>query len=469
MILSSGPEYKIARTSADAFLAGVVVSALGFCAWSAIHGKSHLFARLAPALTVAVFVPLLFRFRPAARMLAASVFVGLGAGVYCIEALSLALVDPDRPALQAMVAAARKDGVAYDDRTRLEVLTDLHRGGVAAWPPFYPYLLLNSPLKVAGKDMLPLGSLANARTVCCNEGGKYLTYTTDEHGFRNPPGSWANVPADVAIVGASSAVSECVDDRDSLVTLLRTRYPRTITVGAGGNGPLLELASIREYLPSVKPRLVLWLFGEVHTPEYLAGEAHNPLVLQYLDPAFSQGLVIKQGQIDRAIGSWFDRGIQAEEARRSLGQRAREFAALVNTRMLMYYFIRERFSQPKTQEEFDAALYERALVEGARTVREWGGTIAVVYWPDSSRYPAGPGYSARNVDLLDAGRDKVLGIAKRNGIPAIDLSHGFPEKDAAAGNARYFYPFPAHFKPAGYDVAARKLMTGMERLRTQTK
>jgi hypothetical protein len=404
-------------------------------------------------------------------MLAASVFIGLGTGVYCVEALSIALTDPDRPALQAMEASARKDGIAYDGRTRLEVLADLRSHGVVAWPPFYPYLLLNSPLRIGDKDILPLGSLANARTVCCNESGRYLTYTTDEHGFRNPPGSWSNGPADVAdvaIVGASSAVSECVEDPDSLVTLLRARYPRTITVGAGGNGPLLELASIREYLPTVKPRLVLWLFGEVHTPEYFEGEVHNPLMLQYLDPSFSQGLAEKQDQIDHAIANYFDRGIQDEEARRSLAHRTRDFAGLKDTRMLMYYFVTARSSQPKPRAEFDARLYERALLEGVRTVGQWGGTVAVVYWPDSSRYPSGPGYSVQNVHALDEARDRILAIAKRNGVTAIDLSHSFPEKDAAR-NAQFFYPFPAHFKPAGYRLAARKLMAAMSQLEPATK
>jgi hypothetical protein len=466
MILSPAPEFKAAR-AADAVLLAVVLAALVFCAYSTLAGKSHLLARLAPALAAAVFVASLFRFRPPIRMLAASVFIGLGAGVYCIEALSLALVDPDRPALQAMIESAKKDGAAYDARTRLDVLADLRTNGIAAWPPFYPYLLLNSPLKIQRTGTLPLGSIAHARTVSCNESGKYLTYVTDEHGFRNPPGSWSNVPADIAIVGASSALSECVEDADSLVTLLRARYPRTISVGAGGNGPLLELASIREYLPAVRPRLVLWLFGEVHTPEYLEGEAHNPFALQYLDPAFRQGLAERQQQIDQAIASWFGQGLQAEQARRSLAHRTRDFAALADTRMLLYYFVTSRFSAPKVPEEFDAGLYQRALVEGVRAVHQWGGTLAIVYWPDSSRYPSGPGYSPQGVALLDAARDKVLRIAGRNGIPAIDLSHSFPEKGAAAENVRFFYPFPAHFKPAGYVAAARELLTALPQLESR--
>jgi hypothetical protein len=469
---SHDSQYPTAQTAAGITLTAALLAAAAFGVYSIKGGASHLYLRLALVSIVAVSVLLLFLFRPVVRILAASVFIGLGAGVYCVEALSIALTDPDRPALQVMEATARKDGIAYDGRTRLEVLADMHSHGVVAWPPFYPYLLLNSPLRIGDQEILPLGSLANARTICCNESGQYLTYTTDEHGFRNPPGSWSNLPADVAIVGASSAVSECVDDPDSLVTLLRARYPRTITVGAGGNGPLLELASIREYLPTVKPRLVLWLYGEVHTPEYFEAEVHNPLTLRYLDPSFTQGLAGKQDQINHAVANYFERGIREGEAEHSLAHRTRDFAALKDTRMLLYYFATARSFRPNPRvaaAEFDAALYERALLEGVKTVSQWGGTVALVYWPDSSRYPAGPGYSAQNVRALDESRDKILAIAKRNAVPTIDLSHSFPENDSAAANARFFYPFPAHFKPAGYHLAARQLIAAMAQWESAAK
>lgn len=453
------------QMASNIVLVGLVLTAVAFGIFSAAYGQSHLLFRLVLVFSVSIAVALLFRLRPDVRMLGASVFIGLGAGLYCVEGLSIALTDPDRPALHAMEEAAKKDGVVFDDRTRLEVLADMRSRGVTAWPPFYPYLLLNSPLRAGDRDILPLGSLSNARTVCCNEGGRYLLYTTDEHGFRNPPGSWSNIPADVAIVGASSAASECVDDPDSLVTLLRARYPRTITVGAGGNGPLLELASIREYLPAVRPRLILWLFGEVHTPEYLEGEVHNALALHYLDPEFRQDLFSKQKEIDRAVASYFEKGIQGEEALRRPAHRAREFAALTDTRMLMYYFATARFTPHKQAAGFDTALYERALREGVKTAGQWGGSVVVVFWPDSSRYPGGPGYSPENISRLNLLRDTILRIAAKNGASAIDLSHSFSENgNAAVSNAQFFYPFPAHFKPAGYRAAAAALIAAVSRL-----
>ena len=276
-----------------------------------VNRKSDLLVRLSPAI-VGLAAPLLLLFRPAVRLTAASVAVGTGVGLYATQLLSSILIDPDRPTLPAIERAAKATGVRYDGRTRFQAITDFRQHGSVAYPPFYPYHLLTSPLQVDGKLVVPLSSLSHALTVCCNEGGQYLTYTTDEHGFPNPPDSWSS-PAEIVFVGASTAVGESVPAADNLLWQLRARYPRTVTVGAGGNGPLLELASMREYLGVLKPKRVLWMFSESHTPEYLETEGHTPYLLRYLDdPSFNQDLLHKQPELDRAIAKYFEDGMREE-------------------------------------------------------------------------------------------------------------------------------------------------------------
>ena len=41
-------------------------------------------------------------------------------------------------------------------------------------------------------------------------------------------------PADLAFIGASTAVGEAVPPSDNLLSQLRVRYPYTVTLGAGG-------------------------------------------------------------------------------------------------------------------------------------------------------------------------------------------------------------------------------------------
>jgi hypothetical protein len=316
-------------------------------------------------------------------------------------------------------------------------------------------------LLVDGEPTIALGSIAHVTTVCCNEGGQYLIYDTDEHGFPNPPNSWSE-GVDLAIIGGSGAVSESVPVVDGLPALMRERYPRTITLGAGGNGPLLELATIREYLPALKPKHVLWLFSESHSPDYLVSEQRSEGLLRYLDVSYRQHLIDKQGAINRAIGKYFEEGIHAEHVSESWTSETRNFASLKSVRTLLYYFVTERTAHPEPV-PFDSALFERILEEGRREIGAWGGSVTAVYWPDSSRYPGICNYSPALRQIYDHTRETFLSAASKAQIPAIDLSRIYPDLPASESsrNAPYFYPYPAHMKPEGYHRAASAILSAI--------
>ena len=37
-------------------------------------------------------------------------------------------------------------------------------------------------------------------------------------------------------------------------------FPSTVNIAIKGNGPLIQLAGVREYIPIVKPEIVFWAF-----------------------------------------------------------------------------------------------------------------------------------------------------------------------------------------------------------------
>jgi hypothetical protein len=45
--------------------------------------------------------------------------------------------------------------------------------------------------------------MAEKLTVVYNEGGEFLTYTSDRHGFNNPPSVW-NAPIDIVVAVGDS-------------------------------------------------------------------------------------------------------------------------------------------------------------------------------------------------------------------------------------------------------------------------
>jgi hypothetical protein len=407
---------------------------------------------------------LLLKARPTVRLIAASILIGACAGLYTTQLLALVLTDPMRPVLLAIEKEAKSANVPFDGRTRIEAISELRTQGVIAYPPFYPYLTLESPLRINGEAIIPLASLAHARTVCCNEDGQYFTYTTDEHGFVNPPDAWSDPPVDIALVGASAAVGESVPAADSLVSQFRARYPKVVSLGAGGNGPLLELASLREYAPALKPKRVVWIFGEARTPEYLETESHSQFLLRYLDRSFRQGLLEKQDALNQAIATYFEEGIRIEQSEHTWARRATEFIMLKNFRELAYFYVTAQTAKPKPF-EFNSAVYEQALREGKQNVGVWGGKVTLVYWPDSSRYPGICNYSPQLRALYDRTHDAVLNVAAKLDIPVIDLSQSFPDLPAAVSeNTQYFYPYPAHYRPAGYRFAGSQILSQLEKL-----
>lgn len=435
------------------------IAASGF----AIAARKPLYLRAAPAV-IALGCLALLAVRPVARITIVAMAIGAWAGLYATEIASRVLYNPDLPYEQEVRKAALARGAPYDPRTRLEAILDYRSQQVNAYPPFYPYQLVDTPLMVDGRATIPLGGHSNVFVVACNEGGQYLTYTTDEHGFPNPRGLWSKTPMDVAIIGDSNAVGECVPQADGVANQLRTHFPATVTLGAGGHGPLFELATIREYLHEAKPKHVLWIYSESHTPQYLDFESHHPFLLRYLDSNFTQDLISKQPALDAAIKQYTEEGLRRERHANGWAATAHDVAILKNVRLLLYD-LRQRLHPPKPV-EFNTELFERALHQGKQEVESWGGEVTLVYWPDASRYPGIASYSPALRQRHDERHRMVLELANKLGINVIDVTPAFPDLPAsrAAENAKYFYSFPAHYTPEGYRVAGKTILSA---LRTQ--
>ena len=67
---------------------------------------------------------------------------------------------------------------------------------------------------------------------------------------------------------------------------------------------LLELASLKEYGPYLKPDLVIWQITEANDYLDLLLEKNNPILMKYLQNNFNQGLIEKQAIIDKSLMSY---------------------------------------------------------------------------------------------------------------------------------------------------------------------
>ena len=272
---------------------------------------------ISPAL-LAILLFASLRIRKSRRINLALVLFSSGVSIYALESLltvwsNLPSVGQDLERMNR-AAAANALGIEFDTRTKTQVVDDLRRRGIDAVLSVSPKALLKeqndgtmkSVISINGTEVLPLAGMDNKLVVVCNEGGQFLTYRSDQHGFNNPQQVW-HTPIDIVAVGDSFTQGWCVAPDINFVSLIRQRYPGTLNLGIEGNGPLVMLAALKEYAEIVRPKLVLWFYFEGNDLSDLNEERLSPLLNRYLTTnEFSQHLSSRQAEIDHALSAYLD-------------------------------------------------------------------------------------------------------------------------------------------------------------------
>jgi hypothetical protein len=434
-----------------------------------------------PALAAALLFASL-RLRPTYKLNLAFVLFSIGVSVYTVELLLSLSRAPDswfnsKPMWEKK-EIAKKFRVTFDTRSRLQVIEDLRTNGIDAVPAIAPLALLKkqrggylkSVIRINGTEVLPLGGVSNKVTVQCNEIGDYAIFESDEHGFANPKTTWYSSRVDIAAVGDSFTQGFCVPPNKNFVSIIRKRYPATLNLGAGGNGPLLMLASLEEYAARLKPRIVLWFYFEANDLTDLKKEADSALLMHYLTGGFEQGLFNQQSAIDRALADYIARA-EVKAAEKEKKQRAREkseseiaglnsLEATIKLRRLRntlgsVYSGSNRVTLLDTKT--DIRLFRDVLIRAKAVVAGWGGKVYFVYLPGWERYGNG------NLDVAEKDRDAVLAIVKNLGLLLIDIHSTFQ----AQPDPLVLFPFrePAHYNVEGNRLVAEAVLGSIEQFK----
>ncbi|HUP23850.1 MAG TPA: SGNH/GDSL hydrolase family protein [Thermoanaerobaculia bacterium] len=242
---------------------------------------------------------------------------------------------------------------------------------------------------------------------------------------------------EVALLGDSFAHGNCVPQGDDLASRLGASST-VLNLGMGGNGPMLMLAGLSEFLSEIRPPVVLWLYYEGNDLYNLRAEGKNRILRRYLeDPVFRQGLARQQTAIAKLT-----------ELRRRLSLLGAGGVQEV-----------ERSHRQARAEAQRLALFAEILEEARDRVAAWGGELELVYLPAWHRYHSG---FERFGDRWDGPfRHDVLAITDGLDIPIIDLHHTFatsPDRSNLFGLGPHY---PAHYSPAGYRVAAQAIAAAL--------
>ena len=418
---------------------------------------------------------------PRARLLMLCASAGVSA--YALELILQVTAPTTQPRMamstvslaadKAAVAArfATRFGVSVDTRSWDEVLRDLRMSDANAIPILTPANnlfergadgVVRSSTRIDGVEVMPLAGPSNRTTLLCNENGPWVHYRADRHGFNNPDAVWHSGDLEIALLGDSFAHGYCVPPSHSFAGLIRQRQPKTLNLGIAGDGPLLMLAALTEYLQALRPRIVLWCYFEGNDLEDLQVERRSAVLSNYLLEGFRQSGLRDQDALDRAIlaGMPPPQAASADMARTYFWNTATytavTFAKLTSVRQ------RLNLIRPITPREIDAAAdFETANLEAFRAVLEtaqrrtasWGGRLYFVYLPNWESYTTR--YRSRG----NTKRPALLALANELDIPVIDVDPVF----RSSGDPLDLFPFRqlGHYTEAGHRLVAEAIMRGL--------
>jgi len=357
--------------------------------------------------------------------------------------------------------------VSHESRNRKELLEDLNESGIETYPPIIPYLLINSKvLNGIEAGFLPLGGVSNTTTFFTNELGYFPIIKTDEHGFNNPSGLYEKSEVDIVLTGDSFAEGYSVHSNETISAVLRKSGFNTISIGKGGNGPLLKLAALREYARFIKPKVVLWLYYANDLLQ-IETEMTSLILKKYLsEDDFTQNLMSRQGKIDRVLKNYIQ--VEWENEKRS-EKEERKNDGINNwvSRIIKLYNLRSRVNFMPTLADTTGVgsyatlpaikpatklIFKDVLQKSKQLVSGWGGKM---YFINLDEYRA---YFIGKDNLY---YDFILDTNKELGIPIIDIHK---EVFKSHEDPLSLFPFrkQGHYNAKGYRLIAEEIKKRLE-------
>ena len=391
-----------------------------------------------------LFWGFVLRLREGVRTNIVTVTISLVVGLYLVEG-GLTLLGTGQPTRAAEL------GVEYDERSKLKVIEDLIAEGIDAVPTFLPINIVNGVKESVFADLLPLAGVSNKTTVYGNESGKYLIYESDRYGFNNPDSEWNSREVDWLLIGDSFTHGAAVQPGQEIAGQLRSITDNSaISLGIGGNGPLIEYAELIEYGKALKPAKVLWVYYEGNDLSgNLQSEKTNPLLMQYLEDGFSQNLINRQKEIDSRLRKYIIRA-QAQAVQ----------ALLYKTQWIRLQAIRAVIG---FDVEVDVdPLFAEILTKAKAEVDGWEGKLYFVYLPEYARYK-------KSVSHDDFRRkSEVIEVVKGLGIPIVDI-HQEVFADHLDPLALFPFRLSGHYNADGYSEVAKAIVISVNKYEQSNK
>jgi hypothetical protein len=358
-----------------------------------------------------------------------------------------------------------------DTRNKLEVLKDMRDEGFDAWPQVLSWLFVKSNGIQSGDNRIfPLGGISGKMIVYCNESGQYKFFESDEHGFNNPKGLYKSGAVKTVLVGDSFVIGSCVKSGEDISSRLRSVGITSLNLGNGGNGPLIELGLLKEYVEAIEPEIVFWVYFEGNDLSDLKKERTSSMLMNYLEDNYSQNLMERQAELDAALMKYVNaqwiKEVKLPQYRNVIANiplTEQKFQERENRlKPLKLWYLRNRLGlvnelrKPKREVTFKAQLqlFLKILATANKRASILGAKFYFVYLPEMERY-VNNSYDGTFFD-----RDEVLAIIHELGIPLID----FHEVLVKHPEPLSLTPFlGAHYNAEGYKLVTELIIDHLKK------
>ncbi len=405
------------------------------------------------ALTGILFWAIVLRLQEDIRANIVTLVITLILGLYLVEVgLTLLGLEQRQPSDRVdVIKRAAELGVKYDERTKIQVIEELIADGIDAVPA-------NRISDGMWPDFLPLGGISNKTTVDENESGRRMIYLSDRYGFNNPDSEWNSNKTEWLLLGDSFTEGVAVQLGEDIAGQIRViTEESSINLGRSGNGPLMNLAGLKEYAEVIKPKKVLWFYFDANDMEDLQNRKNNPILMKYLEDEFSQNLINRQKEIDERLKKY----LAAEYVNKEKVQ-TQSKTLLTKTSWIRLGAIRNVLVFD-SEVDIDYVLFTKILNEAKARIRSWGGEIYFVYLPGYGRY-------TEEVISHDKYQKKseVIDLIKELNIPVIDI-----HEEVFANHPDPLELFPlrlsGHYNADGYSEVAKAIVISVNKYEKNNK
>ena len=303
-----------------------------------------------------------------------------------------------------------------------------------------------------------MGGISNTTTVFCKEGDKFSIYESDRYGFNNPDHQWDNEKIIWFLIGDSFAQGSCVQPGDDFASRIRFLTKQSaISLGMSGNGPLIELASLKEYTLKKKPKIVLWFYFERNDLEDLKEEKSNSILMKYLNDDFTQDLDSKQLEIDKKLKKYIKLAeSEYKKKTHKIDKNVEKFLSF--KKIIRLQILRDKTALDRGLNFGIDPLFEKILVKSRNLVNSWGGKLYFVYLTDKERYS-----SHRVKDKNYLKKSEIIELINNLDIPLIDIHEQFfiKQADPLKFFAERIY---GHYSPDGYNEISKIILKNINML-----